>query len=377
MSGPAHPTGIIELSKAREILRNHAESEIVLDPRDPRPGAEEFIRNRYTVEGCRVIHAQSGVLYTYTGTEYGETEEAALRSEIWSFAADAKRLDKQDLLPFQPTTAKVNNLLDATRALAYLPADQRAPCWLHGRDKAPGGELVALSNGLLHVPTRQLYPHTPHFYSHSAALPFAHDPAAADRLVHWPQFLSEIWPHDPESIRVLQEVIAYLLLPDTSQQKAFLMVGPKRSGKGTLARVIRALLGEANVCAPTLGGLSTPFGLQPLIGRLLAIIPDARLSGRGDQAAIAERLLAISGEDAVTVDRKHLPSWTGHLPTRFLILSNELPRLADTSGALAARFVVLTMERSFYGREDTHLTKRLLTELPGIFAWALEGWDRL
>jgi hypothetical protein len=35
------------------------------------------------------------------------------------------------------------------------------------------------------------------------------------------------------------------------------------------------------------------------------------------------------------------------------------------------------MTRSFLGREDLGLTERLLTELPGILLWALDGLDRL
>ena len=35
------------------------------------------------------------------------------------------------------------------------------------------------------------------------------------------------------------------------------------------------------------------------------------------------------------------------------------------------------MTRSFYGQEDLGLTDRLLTELPSIFKWALDGWADL
>jgi putative DNA primase/helicase len=114
-----------------------------------------------------------------------------------------------------------------------------------------------------------------------------------------------------------------------------------------------------------------------MIGKPLAIISDARLSGRADQHVIAERLLSITGEDLQTIDRKYRESWTGTLPTRFLILTNELPRIADSSGALASRFIVLTLTQSFLGREDHGLTDRLLVELPGILNWAIEGWERL
>ena len=92
---------------------------------------------------------------------------------------------------------------------------------------------------------------------------------------------------------------------------------------------------------------------------------------------MTERLLSISGEDTLTVDRKYREPWTGQLPSRLVILSNELPRLADSSGALASQFVMLIMTRSFYGRENPDLTAELCAELPGIFNWSLDGLERL
>src|SRR5262249_3087411 len=62
---------------------------------------------------------------------------------------------------------------------------------------------------------------------------------------------------------------------------------------------------------------------------------------------------------------------------RFMILTNELPKLTDASGALAGRMILLRLTRSWYGDEDAHLTDRLLGELPGILLWAIDGWSRL
>ena len=172
-------------------------------------------------------------------------------------------------------------------------------------------------------------------------------------------------------------MFGYALTPDTSQQKAFLIIGPKRSGKGTIARILTRVVGIENAVAPTIAGLGMNFGLAPLIGKRVAIISDARLGGRADQHAIAERLLSITGEDALTIDRKFQPAWTGRLQTRFVVLSNELPRLADAGGALASRFIVLPLTASFYGREDPGLTDRLLCELPGVLNWSIAGLRRL
>jgi putative DNA primase/helicase len=118
---------------------------------------------------------------------------------------------------------------------------------------------------------------------------------------------------------------------------------------------------------------------MPLLGKSLAIISDARSgSGKNSVSSVAvERLLSISGEDTLTVDRKYKEPYTGKLPDRLHIISNELPRFGDASGAIIGRLVVLLTTRSWLGKEDFELENKLRTELPGILNWSLEGLRRL
>ena len=97
--------------------------------------------------------------------------------------------------------------------------------------------------------------------------------------------------------------------------------------------------------------------MSPLLGKPLAIISDARL-GNIPTHTIVERLLSITGEDMLTVDRKYREPWSGKLPTRFVILSNELPRFRDSSRAIANRLLILQMTESFLGREDRTLDEQ-------------------
>lgn len=235
-------------------------------------------------------------------------------------------------------------------------------------------EIVACSNGLLHVGTRKLLELTPLFFNR-VAVPFEYEPTAPEP-VRWLQFLNQLWPDDPESIAALQEFFGYVLSGRTDLHKIMLLIGPTRSGKGTIARLLAALLGKGNVAGPTLASLETNFGLSPLLGKPLAVVSDARLAG-GNVHQVVERLLSISGEDLLTVDRKYREPWSGKLPSRFLILSNELPRFGDASGAIANRFVVLAMHQSFLGKENHTLTDELTRELAGILSWSLDGLDRL
>jgi putative DNA primase/helicase len=227
---------------------------------------------------------------------------------------------------------------------------------------------------LLHLPTRRLIASTPTFFGLNAST-ISYDPDAQPPT-KWLAFLAQVLG-DSTAISTAQEWFGYVLSPDTSQQKILLAIGPKRSGKGTLARIKTALLGKGSVAGPTMGSLGESFGLEPLIAKSLAIISDARIGARSDKSVIIERLLTISGEDTLTVGRKFKMAWSGRLPTRIAILTNEMLALTDGSGALVGRFIVLLFPNSFFGQENVGLTNELLEELTGILNWALDGHDNL
>jgi putative DNA primase/helicase len=90
-----------------------------------------------------------------------------------------------------------------------------------------------------------------------------------------------------------------------------------------------------------------------------------------------ERLLAISGEDKVTINPKNKKQMHVRLPTRIVIVSNELLKLPDASTALVERFILLQTRRSWLGKEDRTLEAGLREELPAVLNWALEGLARL
>jgi P4 family phage/plasmid primase-like protien len=279
-----------------------------------------------------------------------------------------------------PKTRKVTfsltaDVMNALRGVCLLPASVAPPAWIDDKTGPDPPNVLSVANGLLDLASGQLLPPSASFFTFNA-VGYDFDPDAPCPRT-WEQFLLDLWPGDFDSIHCLQDWFGYLLTPDTRQQKLLFVLGPKRAGKGTIARVLKAVVGERNFTGPTLNGLTTNFGLSPLIGKSVAVIDDARLSNRADAAVITERLLTITGEGTITVDRKNRAPVDTKLPTRFVILSNELPRLGDSSGALAGRMILLRIIPNFYGREDPTLTERLLTELPGVLNWAVEGWRRL
>jgi putative DNA primase/helicase len=343
--------------------------------------ARELRKRLYTLPAGEQLRSHRGDFYLWDGTKWPELETRDLKARAYDLLEHAvydhvdPKTGAVTQKPFAPTQRKIIDILDALSAITLVRSADEAPLWVDFRTDPPASDLIPMTNGLLHVPTRTLHPHSSSFFNHHS-LPFAFDPEAT-MAERWLAFLSQLWEDDKAAIETLQEVLGYLLGGDTCQQKMFLLCGPKRGGKGTIGRVLTGLLGAHHVAAPTLASLATNFGLSPLIGKPLALVSDARLSTKADSKIVVERLLSISGEDSLTIDRKYREPWTGRLPTRFVIMTNELPRLSDASGALASRFVMLVLTKSFYGSENPKLTSELLAEAPAIFNWALEGLDRL
>ncbi|MVO86643.1 NTP-binding protein [Streptomyces sp. p1417] len=311
----------------------------------------------------------------WQGTHWRELDPGEVRAVAYKELEHAQYEDVTpkgpEIKDWEPNKKKIADLMEAMSAIRILPPAVDTPVWTDGT--AQTTPIVACTNGLLDVVTRQLRPLTPEYFN-VVSVPFDYVPDAT--CPTWESFLGKAWPDDPESVAALQEWFGYVLSGRTDQQKILLIVGPTRSGKGTVARVLGRLVGKGNVAGPTLASLATNFGLSPLLGKPLAVISDARLSGRDGQQVV-ERLLTISGEDTIDVDRKYRQPWTGKIPARLMVLSNELPNFGDSSGVIAKRFIVLTMSVSWLGKEDTTLTDKLTAELPGILNWALDGLARL
>jgi putative DNA primase/helicase len=379
-----------DIDRSDEMLEMYAQDGDTDErPLYPPPTAPLDVAHKLYAEhrqpGGRTLVSWRAGWMSWHGPHWSEMDTAELRSGIYDALGkvdyehpirERGRVVDYEVRPWSPDKYKVANVIEAMAAIGHLSAEIDPPSWIdvNCAAKMPAARMISCENGLLELTKRTLCDHTPALFN-VVSVPFAYDHDAATPTV-WLGFLASIWPDDPNSVALLQEYMGYVLCGRTDMQKMLLLIGPTRSGKGTIARLLTELVGRGHVAGPTLASMGTNFGLSPLLGKPLAIISDARL-GNAPTHTVVERLLSITGEDMLTVDRKFRDPWSGKLPTRFVVLSNELPRFKDSSGAIANRMLILQMTSSFLGREDRTLDDRLRAELPGILAWALDGLDRL
>ncbi|MCZ0727193.1 phage/plasmid primase, P4 family [Mycolicibacterium iranicum] len=363
---------------------NQTERPIYPSPGAPLDVARKLFADYRRADGLRTLRAWRGGWMRWAGSHWFDLDPAQLRSEIYDRLGEVDYMRPvrekgvvvdYERTPWDPNKRKIADVMEAMAAVGHLSTDIDPPTWIELHDlETSAAQVVSCQNGLLDLSTRTVSEHTPALFN-VVSVPFCYDRHVGAPTA-WLKFLKSVWPNDPDSIALLQEYIGYVLSGRTDMQKMLLLIGPTRSGKGTIARMLAMLIGRGHVSGPTLASLGTNFGMSPLLGKPLAIISDARL-GSTPAHTIVERLLSITGEDMLTVDRKFREPWSGKLPTRFVILSNELPRFKDASGAIANRLLILQMTNSFLGREDRGLDRRLEDELPAILSWALDGLDRL
>lgn len=357
-------------------------------PKTPYDVALQVMNTVYVDKaGHPVLAYWRGDWWAYTGTHWERHAQDAtkdgelqIRGELYKLCGNAvyPSGDSSKLVPWDPNSSKISNVIDALKPLAngVIPDASNHPCHIGKPDQVPGNpsDYVSLENGLFNWRTRELIPHAPELFT-TYTLPYSYDAGAQAPV--WDAFLGQVFAHDERAGLLLQEYAGYVISGRTDLHKGLMIIGPRRAGKGTILRVLTLLLGAHNVATPTLNSLGTDSGQAALIGRPLAVIGDARAADPRNANQVTEFILNCIGEDGVSIGRKYLSNWTGRLPTRLILASNEMPRLIDSSGAVVSRFMVMKLVQSYEGREDSNLGLKLEAELSGILNWALEGLRRL
>jgi putative DNA primase/helicase len=276
--------------------------------------------------------------------------------------------------PFNPKKADVSEVYSALEKQTHVaPGTIAPPFFLSGEidwSFLDPRDVIACRNGLLQISERKLWTSSAQFFTRTA-LPIEFDPAA--RPDRWLTFLNEVFDGDAELILLMQQMIGYLLTSDTSYQKIFYFRGVSNSGKSTIMRVLDALIGERNICNPTISALAEKNTLNDMTAATLTKVTDMNTDDQSDLSKAASIMNAISGEDPVHVFRKFKEGINVRMKVRFLLSGNQYPKFGEHATAIARRLLVFPFNISFEDRADPDLSEKLKAELPGILNWALDG----
>ncbi len=195
-------------------------------------------------------------------------------------------------------------------------------------------------------------------------LDYSYDPDAQCPL--WQRFLDRVLP-DADAQLLLAEFIGYTLMPGHEMEKILMLHGEGQNGKSVTLEIIEALLGSVNVSYLSLADLTNDDVKRAGFEHKKVNI--SHESGKDVNPNVLKQL--TSGERVVIKNLYCDPRETkdyGKLIASF----NTMPRAENTFGFFR-RLIILPYTVTIRKEEvDRQLTKKLMTELPGILNTVLE-----
>jgi P4 family phage/plasmid primase-like protien len=296
-----------------------------------------------------------GKLYRYAGGTYKQHAERYLRRRVKEILEEQGASDKW-------SSHRANEVVE------YIRAD--APeLW-----EKPPTDRVNVANGILHLKSRKLQPHTPDHLS-TVQLPVEYDPAA--ECPGWEKFVAETFPKDAQELA--WEIAGDLMTPERSIQKSVLLLGEGSNGKSTALRAYCAFVGSTNVAGLSLQKMEGDrFSVARLVGKLANVCPDLPSTHLTETSVFK----ALTGGDLVNAEYKYRESFEFPPFARLIFSANHAPRSSDASHAFFRRWLVVPFERTFEESEQTpreELDAKLAgpKELSGVLNKALEALPKL
>ncbi len=234
-------------------------------------------------------------------------------------------------------------------------------------------DLLNVANGVIDLCTGALYPHNPsQFFTY--CIPIDFDPNAD--YVEWVEFLAQVT--DQAIIDYLQMAVGYSLTGHTREEKLFYIYGPTRSGKGTFAETLLALLpkplaiqADFSTFTAERTGDTQNFDLAPLKPARLVIASESNKYETLNEAKIK----TATGGDWIRCAFKHRNHFEYRPQFKIWLISNHPIKGDVDDDAFWGRVKVIEFPNSFLGLEDKTLKQRMKTHsnLKGVLAWAVAG----
>jgi len=330
---------------------------------------ERYWAALYARENRVLYDAEEKAFYHYDGDAglWQVTTPECIRETISGRILEVSRESKQFTLEIQITQSRLNAVVSALKGIVEKRGVFKA--------KQP---FIHVANGVIRFTDDgdiQFGGFTPEDYSRNQS-PFAFDPVAA-----CPRFLEElIYPAvAPEDADLIQRWAGLALYGYNLPQRFLILDGTPNGGKGTLVRILQALVGVENTYQLRTECLHERFETFRYRRKTLLIGPDVRgdfLMHKG-----ASMLKVLVGGDPISAEGKGLNGDFPMFGTFNIVVtcnSRLRVRLEDDAGAWRRRLLVVRYEKPPPAKRILDFDRLLLrAEGSGILRWAMAGFVKL
>ena len=348
--------------------------------------------NDLNKEGLKFVFSSGSGWYCYSQTNgWTMVPDWEVKSEVNRFCLnmirDSENISKQ----------KLNDVLELVKTSLTVPLcldDSPDPArWIRFDNGVIISESaagwIACNNALLDVekvasalymgkpiPEEAIKPLSPELFV-LGRVPCNFDTGAGCR--RWLQFINEVCLSDVDRCN-LQRLFGLSLTYNRKYNVFFVVYGEAGTGKSTCLAVLEKL-NFGTVCAVSLSDFGKPFSLFPLTENRLNLVADMPSVWETATTAYEREsaLKSLTDRESYSVEKKYQDIVKRRLVALAVFGSNQVPRFADRSGAIRDRLRLIPFPVKFRGtrKQNPNLKKELLSELPGVFIWALEGYGEM
>lgn len=208
----------------------------------------------------------------------------------------------------------------------------------------------------------------------SVVSPVAYDPEM--KIPHFRRFLETSHP-DPDVRDFLQKVLGYSMTNETAEQRMFIHHGAKTSnGKSVLMNVLKAIMGDHFAPASEKTIIRQRSQAAQRIGQDMVDLRGPRflmLNETSEGGILDSEVVKSITSGDLRADRPHAKANVQYRVTgKIHLVTNHLPHITPDP-AMRRRLTVIPWTQSFVDNPDPNLEAKLMSELPGILAWLVQG----
>lgn len=227
--------------------------------------------------------------------------------------------------------------------------------------------IINCQNGILNLETGVLLKHTPQVRVTKMTGVIFNPNAKCPNFL---KFLDRIMP-DNKLQNYLQRATGYSLTAETNEQVFFFLHGSGANGKSTFLRVLLEIFGDYGDQA-SINFLSEPGRFE--IAGLAGLRFCSTIEVTEGKPFAEEFVKQMTGNDRLTGEYKFKDKFSFEPTHKIWLAANHRPLIKGTDNAIWRRVKVIPFSETIPEEEqDKKLLDLLLSELPGIFNWAVQG----
>jgi putative DNA primase/helicase len=300
-------------------------------------------------------------------SEVGRLAKDTVRS-IYSEAANSHNEDQRKFLSQWAQKSESAEKRSSMQKLAAI--EPEIPLLPERLDANPW--LLNCPNGTLDLRSGVLQKHLRTDYITKCTAVAYHPNATCPQ---WLQFLSQVTNKNQNLIQFLQRSVGYALTGDTREQCLFFLHGTGRNGKSTFLETLLRLFADYSQKAE----MSTFLSRNNEGPRNdIAVLRGARMVAASEADGgkrLAESLIKeITGGDTIRARFLFKESFEFKPQFKLFLAANYKPQIRGTDDGIWRRIRLVPFTVTIPPEEvDKNLPQKLVAELAGILAWAVEG----